>query len=179
MISCLKYYKIFFNMDTITKEQRHRNMSHIRAKNTGPEIIVRKYLFSRGLRYRLYDIKLPGRPDLIFKKYKTVLFINGCFWHQHPNCKRASIPKSNQEYWINKLENNKKRDQANFEQYRYLGWNVIVVWECELKPDQCKTTLERIYYEIIYSIGPYSFNLDIEQCTKNNILLAAEDSEDY
>jgi len=166
-------------MDTISKEQRHYNMSQIRAKNTRPEILVRKYLFSRGLRYRLYNKKLPGLPDLIFKKYCTVVFINGCFWHQHPNCKYASRPKSNQEFWINKLENNKKRDKENFAKYRELGWNVIVVWECELKPAQRQNTLEQIYYEIIYSNGPNNFNLNIEKSIGHLELLVSEDIEDY
>lgn len=166
-------------MDVLTKEQRHRNMVHIRSKNTNPEMIVRRYLFSKGLRYRLYDKKLPGRPDLIFKKYRTVIFINGCFWHQHPNCKYASIPKSNTDYWITKLENNKKRDLENFEKYKNLGWNVIVVWECELEPFKRQTTLERIYYEIIYSAGPYNFNLNMEQGIRHLESLVSEETEDY
>lgn len=166
-------------MDTMSKEQRHQNMSHIRAKNTRPEMIVRKYLFSKGIRYRLYDRNLPGHPDLIIKKYHTVIFVNGCFWHQHPGCKFASIPKSNQDYWLKKLENNKKRDQANFDKYRSLKWNVIIIWECELKPAWRQITLERLYYEIIYSVGPNNFNMDIEQILKQNKLLISEEIEDY
>ena len=166
-------------LDTVTKEQRHFIMSQIRGKNTSPEVIVRKYLFSRGLRYRLHDKKLPGRPDLILKKYRTVVFINGCFWHQHSNCKHSHIPETNREYWLNKLSGNKKRDEENLRKYRDLGWNVIVVWECELRPALRSMTLQRIYYEIIYSASPYNFNLNQEKDMKHRELLVSEDIEEY
>lgn len=165
-------------MDIVSKEQRHYIMSRIRGKNTSLETIVRKYLFSRGLRYRLHDKKLPGNPDIIFKKYRTVIFINGCFWHQHFNCKYAHIPKTNREYWVKKLANNIKRDEENLKKYKEIGWNVIVVWECELKPSYRQTTLQRIYYEIIYSASPYNFNLNLEKSIKH-LELVSEDIEDY
>ena len=127
---------------------RSYNMSQIRNKNTTPEMIVRKYLFSRGLRYRINDIKLPGKPDIVFPKYKTVVFINGCFWHKHDNCKYFKWPKTNEVFWKEKLTRNANRDNAIYEQLKQLEWNVIVVWECELKPDMRQITLEKLYLMI-------------------------------
>ncbi|MFJ9501554.1 very short patch repair endonuclease [Brevibacillus centrosporus] len=108
-------------------------MSKIGSKNTIPEMIVRKSLHSRGFRYRLHDNKLPGKPDVVLSKYKTVIFVHGCFWHAHEGCKFYRIPKSNTDYWKKKIENNISRDIKNRKALRELGWNVIVVWECELK----------------------------------------------
>ena len=121
-------------MDKLTKEQRSINMSHIRGKNTSLEIAVRKRLFADGFRYRINVPDLPGKPDIVLPKYRTVIFVNGCFWHRH-NCKRATIPKTNTDYWIKKLENNVKNDEKNYALLRNLGWHVIVVWECEIKSD--------------------------------------------
>lgn len=119
-------------MDNHTAEQRHYNMSRISSKNTTPEEKVRKFLFSQGLRYRKNDKRYPGRPDIVLPKYKTVIFINGCFWHMH-DCKEFVMPKSNLNYWLPKLEKNKQRDQENIVKLEALGWKVIIVWECELK----------------------------------------------
>lgn len=135
-------------VDKVSKETRSRNMSHIHSKNTTPEILVRKYLFSRGLRYRLYDKRLPGKPDLVFPRYKTVVFVNGCFWHCH-NCKHGSIPKSNTEFWIEKLHKNHERDIKNYEELKEMGWNVMIVWECELTKDKVDNTLSKTYEKII------------------------------
>jgi DNA mismatch endonuclease (patch repair protein) len=110
-------------MDDLTTEQRHVNMSHIQSKNTKPEMIVRKYLFSKGFRYRVNDKRYPGHPDIVLPKYKTVIFINGCFWHQHPNCKYASIPKTNKEYWIPKLQKNVERDKLNYKIFSLFFYN--------------------------------------------------------
>jgi len=148
-------------MDTFSKGFRHYNMIQIKSKNTHPEILVRKYLFSRGLRFRIHDKKLPGNPDIVLKKYSTVIFINGCFWHQHQGCKYATIPKDNREYWVNKFLRTRQRDKDNLNKYKELGWNVIIVWECELKSKLQQITLERIYFEVIYSNGPNNFNLNI------------------
>ncbi len=114
-------------------EVRSLNMSHIRAKNTKPEIIVRKFLFHQGFRYRLYSLNLPGKPDIVLPKYKTVIFVNGCFWHGHEGCKYASLPKSNIPYWSLKIKKNKERDSRNEIKLINAGWNIIYVWECELK----------------------------------------------
>ncbi len=108
------------------------NMSRIRSTNSKPEEIVRKYLFSRGFRYRKNIRTLPGCPDIVLPKYKTVVFVNGCFWHKH-DCPRFVWPSSNQEYWIPKIQRNIERDTANIQELRKLGWKVIVIWECELK----------------------------------------------
>lgn len=120
-------------MDVLTKEQRHKNMSRIRGKNTKPEEIVRKYLFSRGFRYRKNDRRYPGKPDIVLPKYKTVIFVNGCFWHRHEGCRYASVPKSRQDFWLPKLQGNVERDQRNIEALKKAGWSVIVIWECEIK----------------------------------------------
>ena len=114
-------------------DQRSRNMSAIKSKNTKPEIEVRKLLHSLGYRFRLHRKDLPGTPDIVLPKYKTVIFVHGCFWHRHENCKYASIPKTRTEFWENKFKENIKRDQVNQKNLYKLGWNIVIVWECELK----------------------------------------------
>ena len=109
-------------------------MSHIKGKNTSLEILVRKKLFADGFRYKINDSSLPGKPDIVLPKYHTVIFVNGCFWHRH-NCKLATIPKTNTEYWINKFKKNEENDEKNYRLLRNYGWHVIVVWECEIKED--------------------------------------------
>lgn len=121
-------------MDTMTKEQRHRNMSHIKSKNTSLEILVRKRLFHDGFRYRINVSTLPGKPDIVLPKYHTVIFVNGCFWHRH-NCKLATMPKTHTDLWKRKFEQNVKNDLANHKKLRNLGWHVIILWECEIKED--------------------------------------------
>lgn len=112
---------------------RSYNMSRIRSGNTKPEILVRKYLFSQGFRYRLHDKALPGKPDIVLKKYKTVIFVHGCFWHAHQGCRYFIIPKTRTEWWIEKLDRNVLRDKKEIGLLKKLGWKVIIVWECELK----------------------------------------------
>lgn len=119
--------------DNKTKEQRSYNMSRIRSKNTTPEITVRKFLFSHGLRFRLHDKKLPGKPDIVLKKYNTVIFINGCFWHGHEDCNYYRLPKSNIEYWSDKIEKNIKKDAIAHNKLKEIKYNVIVIWECQIK----------------------------------------------
>ena len=120
-------------MDKLTKEQRHYNMSQIHGKDTQPEIAVRKYLFSRGLRYRKNDKRLPGHPDIVLPKYKTVGFVHGGFWHRHYNCKLAYTPKSNEEFWIQKFNNNIIRDKVVKEEVLKSELKMLVVWECTIK----------------------------------------------
>ena len=108
-------------------------MAAITSKNTSPEKKVRKILFSLGFRYRLHSKKLPGKPDIVLKTYNTVIFINGCFWHQHKNCKRATIPKTNKAYWIPKLKRNIERDKINRDKLKKGGWKVAIIWECQVK----------------------------------------------
>ena len=119
--------------DHITPKIRSWNMSRIRSKNTKPELAVRTYLYSKGLRYRLHCSKLPGKPDICNKTKKFTIFVNGCFWHQHKGCKRASIPKSNTEYWIPKLKKNVERFNQNRRKLEKDGWQVFTVWECDAK----------------------------------------------
>ena len=133
--------------DNHSKEVRSLNMSHIRSKNTKPEELVRKYLFSKGFRYRKNVRKLPGCPDIVLPKYKTVIFVNGCFWHKH-DCPRFVWPSSNQEYWIPKITSNVERDERNYSMLRNEGWTVIIVWECELKKAVADARLEKLINEI-------------------------------
>lgn len=139
--------------DNHTKEVRSYNMSRIRSKNTKPEEIVRKYLFSRGLRFRKNDKRYPGHPDIVLPKYKTIVFVNGCFWHSHEGCKDFVVPKSNPEYWIPKLERNRLRDAANKTELENHGWNVIIVWECELKKVVRNERLERLFEQITTGVS--------------------------
>ena len=132
--------------DTKSKADRSRNMAAIKGKDTKPEMIVRKYLFSKGLRFRVHVKKLAGSPDIVLPKYKTVIFVNGCFWHGHDGCKYSHLPKSNEFFWSQKIRRNKARDIANDYVLQTLGWRVLRVWECELrnKPKRDET-LDKIY----------------------------------
>ena len=124
------------------------NMSHIRSKNTKPEEIVRKYLFSKGLRYRKNVRKLPGCPDIVLKKYKAVIFVNGCFWHKH-DCGRFVWPSSNAEYWSKKINRNVERDAQNIALLTEQGWRVLIIWECQLKKNVAEQNLKMLYDKII------------------------------
>lgn len=137
--------------DNHTKEIRSMNMSHISSKNTKPEEIVRKYLFSKGLRYRKNVKKLPGCPDIVLKKYKTVVFVNGCFWHKH-DCGRFIWPSSNVEYWHNKINHNVERDIKNASLLAEAGWQVLTIWECQLKRKVAEQNLIILYDKIIKNI---------------------------
>ena len=119
-------------------------MSCIKGKGTKPEEIVRKYLFSQGFRYRKNDKRLPGTPDIVLPKYKTVIFVNGCFWHGHKGCKYFVWPKNNAEFWKKKIEDNISRDQKSIELLEVQGWSVIIIWECELKKVSIDETLKNI-----------------------------------
>ena len=118
-------------MDKITRQKRSWNMSRIRNKNTKPEIIVRKILHSMGYRFRLFRKDLPGRPDIVLPKYRTVIFVHGCYWHRHQGCKYAYTPKSNVEFWLKKFTDNTERDHNNHTELSRLGWQVGVIWECQ------------------------------------------------
>lgn len=128
--------------DVHEPEVRSYNMSRIRGKDTKPEMIVRKFLFKNGFRYRLYDKKLPGKPDIVLSKYKTVIFIHGCFWHGHEGCKYYVIPKTRTAWWVNKIQNNKDRDILKSKELRKKGWNVIGLFECEITKGVSDNTLE-------------------------------------
>ena len=135
--------------DIKTPEERSRNMVAIKGKDTKPEMIVRKYLFYRGLRYRVNNRKLQGSPDIVLKKYKTVVFIDGCFWHGHENCKYFRLPKSNVDFWRHKIATNIARDYANNVDLKLSGWRVIRVWECEIRTKaKREETLNQLYASI-------------------------------
>ena len=133
--------------DNHSKEVRSKNMSHIRSTNSKPEEIVRKYLFSKGFRYRKNVRTLPGCPDIVLPKYHTVILVNGCFWHKH-DCGRFVLPSSNTEYWIPKINRNVERDKQNHKKLIDMGWKVLIIWECELKKNVCEDRLERLIKEI-------------------------------
>lgn len=133
--------------DNHTKEQRSYNMSKIRSTNSAPEEKVRKYLFSKGFRYRKNVKSLPGCPDIVLPKYKTVIFVNGCFWHMH-DCPRFVWPSSNKEYWEPKIRRNVERDKNNIELLQKEGWQVLIVWECELKKKTIEERLSRLCLEL-------------------------------
>ena len=140
-------------MDNHSKEVRSYNMSKIRSTGTKPEEAVRKYLFSKGLRYRKNVKTLPGKPDIVLPIYKPIVFVNGCFWHGHQNCRYFVMPKSNAEYWSEKIKRNKERDITIYNQLTEVGWNVITVWECGLKNGKREQTLEYLYYNIFRNIN--------------------------
>lgn len=134
--------------DVHDRATRSYNMSRIKGKNTKPEMVVRKFLFSKGYRYRLHDKKLPGKPDIVLPKYKTVVFINGCFWHGHEGCKYFVVPKTRTEWWLNKISVNRNNDIKNITMLKETGWNVVVVHECELKSNVLTATLELLISRI-------------------------------
>lgn len=131
-------------MDVHDKKTRSYNMSCIKNKNTKPEDFVAKYLFSQGFRYRRNVKNLPGTPDIVLRKYNTVIFVNGCFWHMHEGCKYFVWPKDNAEFWRNKLLRNKERDVEKIEQLKKLGWTVLIVWECQIKHGNSESTLQEL-----------------------------------
>lgn len=135
-------------MDTLTQEERRHTMQSIKGKNTKPEKIVRSFLFSKGLRFRINVKKLPGTPDIVLKKWKCIIFVNGCFWHGHQGC--FILPQTNVEFWKNKIEKNINRDRENIINLERLGWRVIVVWECDIKKkERRKERLDELYLEIV------------------------------
>lgn len=127
---------------------RSFNMSQIKGKDTKPEILIRKFLFSKGFRYRINDKKLPGKPDIVLTKYKIVIFVHGCFWHGHENCKYFVIPKTRTDWWLKKIARNKQLDCNNLQVLRELGWKVLTVFECELKKNIRDKTLNELISEI-------------------------------
>ena len=119
--------------DIFSKAKRSEIMSKISGKETKPEILVRKFLFSKGFRYRKNDKRLFGKPDIVLPKYKTVIFIHGCFWHNHENCPKSAFPQTNYEFWKNKIQGNTERDKKNQKQLQEIGWKVIILWQCQIK----------------------------------------------
>lgn len=134
--------------DHLTIEQRHKNMAAVRSKDTKPEMVVRKYLWSRGFRYRVNNPRLPGHPDIVLRKYHTCIFVNGCFWHGHEGCKYFRMPKTNTEFWERKISRNRERDREEQKQLARMGWHCITVWECELKGERREMTLESLEFTL-------------------------------
>lgn len=169
-------------MDKLTPERIHKNMSAIRSKNTRPELIVRKGLWSRGFRYRLNYRRLPGHPDLVLRKYRTCIFVNGCYWHGHnvelstmegSTCCR--IPNTNREFWISKIRRNKERDKEEQRRLADMGWHCITVWECELKPSKREQTLDSIAFTLNHIwLQDHSIPQPYES-PKEELPMAAED----
>ena len=182
-------------MDKLTPEQRHKNMAAIRGKNTKPEMIVRRGLWSRGFRYRLNHKRLPGHPDLVLRKYRTCFFVNGCFWHGHnssltpdPSPKGkgryvlessecCKIPKTNREFWVAKICRNKERDKEEQKKLAAMGWHCITVWECELKPSKREQTLDSIAFTLNHIwLQDHSIPQPYES-PKEELPMAAEDRD--
>lgn len=140
---------MFIMADVLSKEQRSKCMSHIRSKNTKPEVLVRRFLFAHGFRFRLHRKDLPGKPDIVLPKYRTVIFINGCFWHGHSGCKYSTIPATNREFWESKISGNIRRDKETFSRLVKSGWKVIEIWQCQLKPKTKDQTLQNLITELL------------------------------
>ena len=134
--------------DRLTPEQRHLCMSRIHSKGTRIEIVVRKRLHADGFRFRLNVNDLPGKPDIVLPKYRTAIFVNGCFWHGHKNCKHSQLPQTNIDFWVKKIEQNRLRDDEKYRQLEALQWNVLIVWECELKKGLFEETVSKLEIEI-------------------------------
>ena len=191
--------------DTMSPAQRHRCMSHIRSRNTKPEIKVRQWLWNHGYRYRLCVKSVPGKPDIVMRKYRTAIFVNGCFWHGHevklppvktfhetslqpaqsqptdinsPCCK---IPQTNREFWVNKIRRNQERDRQNYQTLQENGWQVIVVWECQLKANLLEQTMrqveQRLLDNLLAILKPKRLRYEFPE--EENLPLAAESPANY
>ncbi|MBQ6746527.1 MAG: DNA mismatch endonuclease Vsr [Bacteroidaceae bacterium] len=179
-------------MDKLSPQQRHANMAAIHAKDTKPEMIVRRGLWSRGFRYRLNHKRLPGHPDLVLRKYKTCIFINGCFWHGHNvtlpemdngdwrinNSACCKIPKTNTEFWVKKIKRNQERDLEVKHQLNAMGWNCITIWECELKSAKREATLDSLAYTL-NEIFLQDKRVKMYGEQETQPFIAADDGSDY
>ena len=156
-------------------------MSKIRSKDTKPELALRKALYARGFRYRVNDKKLPGKPDIVLPKYKTVIFLHGCFWHRHEGCKYAYTPKTNTEFWVDKITSNAERDKVNVEKLTALGWNIVTVWECEIRHTNKRNLtplIDRVVSEILSQVQQ-KVSMKFYEERENEILMVAEDIVEY
>ena len=156
-------------------------MSKIRSKDTKPELTLRKALFARGFRYRVNDRKLPGKPDIVLFKYKTVIFLHGSFWHKHEGCKYACTPKTNTEFWVDKITSNRERDKINTQKLTALGWTILTVWECEIRHTykyDITPLIDRISATLFAQI-PQKLSMKLYEQIENEIMLVAEDIVEY
>ncbi|OAV67429.1 Very short patch repair protein [Bacteroidales bacterium Barb6XT] len=166
-------------MDIWDKEKRSEVMSKIRSRDTKPEMTLRKALFAKGFRYRVNDKKLPGKPDIVFPKYKTVIFLHGCFWHHHEGCKYACTPKTNTKFWVDKITSNAERDKINSQKLTALGWKVLIIWECEIRHAKDITPLiDRITTTLLEQI-PQKLSMKFYGEIENEIMLVAENIVEY
>ena len=144
--------------DNVSPDERRKIMASVHNKNTRPEVIVRKYLFAHGYRFRKNDSRYPGKPDIVLPRYHTMIFVHGCFWHRHPGCSKATMPTTNEEYWMNKFKRNIERDKLVQKQLSDLGWRVILVWECEISSKKKRDMrLEKLLDEINAYDREYNF----------------------
>ena len=157
----------------MTPQQRHANMAAIHGKDTKPEIIVRQWLWRHGYRYRLNHPRLPGKPDIVMRKYRTCIFVNGCFWHGHEGCKYYTVPKTNTEFWVSKVRRNQERDNEVRHRLASMGWHSITIWECDLKPSVREKTLASLSFTLSRI---YLKNHGVKQyeTTESEPLMAAE-----
>lgn len=135
--------------DVFSKKKRSEVMSRIRSKNTAPEMVIRRAFHAAGFRFRLHDKRLPGRPDIVLPKHRVAVFVNGCFWHGHKDCKSFRLPKTNRKFWKEKIDSNRKRDDLNFRAIRKAGWKPLVIWECNIRKNATKT-----FHKITNTICP-------------------------
>ena len=161
--------------DRLTIEQRHNNMAAIKDRDTKPEILVRKFLWSHGFRYRLNHPRLPGKPDIVLRKYRTCIFVNGCFWHGHEGCKYYVVPKSNTRFWLDKIKRNQERDIEVMHKLDEMGWHTIVVWECELKPAVREQTLESLAFTLNHIFLQDRSIRRYEQPEEDSVMVAEPD----
>lgn len=161
----------------MVSESRSKIMSSIHGKNTKPELTVRRYLWHNGFRYRLNNPRLPGHPDLVLRKYRTCIFVNGCFWHGHEGCKYFRMPKTNVDFWTKKINRNRERDKQEQQLLAKMGWHVISIWECELKPKNRYKTLESLAFTLNHIfLQDHSMKYELPE-EENDISLAAEPND--
>lgn len=166
--------------DRLTPAQRHKVMSHIRSRNTKPEKLVRQWLWRHGYRYRLNVKSVPGKPDIVMRRYRTAIFVNGCFWHGHEGCEKFRMPQTNVAFWEHKIHRNRERDQKDYQVLHENGWQVIVVWECQLTPKRIEETMLRVelllneHFLALHQprVVPYDFQ-------ETPVSMAAEDNAGY
>ncbi len=164
--------------DKMTPEQRHNCMASIHSKNTRPEMIVRKFLFHQGFRYRIHVKQLPGSPDIVIVGLRTAIFVNGCFWHGHEGCGLYVMPKSNVSFWQKKIERNRERDAANRIHLKEQGWHVVEIWECQLRPKQAEQTMKgllRTLNLIVLDNHHASISYDLGSHEDEGLMVAEDD----
>ena len=164
--------------DKLSAIQRHKNMAAVHSKDTKPEMMVRRYLWLHGFRYRLNHQRLPGKPDIVMRKYRTCIFINGCFWHGHEGCKYYTVPKSNTEFWVKKVQRNKERDNVVQRQLASMGWHSVTIWECELKAAKRGSTLESLSFTL-NKIFLHDHSVKNYELSEEEPMMAAEESPIY